>query len=354
MHGIPARVVAIALALAGLVAFPARADLVIQPNLPDFYQHQKSGPAVNVPGENLDFSKAAPRPDPSHVPSYDLTPNWWESGGGWCCIAAYVNSLYYLEKTFDFPGLFTRPGGDAHTWQEQMIYAIEDMASQVFGLGVPMITIPQYIMQLAAQAAAENDLGPHKKLSYSQFALGGGGTVFESDANRMGDLTPYRNVSGQFSSLFDVYRQELCKGQDVEMFWQFPGGVVPPGETAPWWAGPNPGNYHTTTGAGVDCNDPTDMTVLFADPDKRNDNNGNMYLNSDVRTPYPDDNTLPVPVGEMHYEEVELNAGGCITSGIYTGACLVQVTDISVTPEPPAALVILASLVGLVRCRRRR
>jgi hypothetical protein len=61
-----------------------------------------------------------------------MTPNWWEDGGGWGCITACVDSFYYLEKQFDFTGL--RPDSVGHTWQEQMVYAIEDMANDVFGL----------------------------------------------------------------------------------------------------------------------------------------------------------------------------------------------------------------------------
>ena len=115
-------VLAFALVGVGLAVTPAKADTIyIQPNVPDFYQHQKSGPLVNVPGENLNFTNPVPQPPANEIPSYSMTPDWWENGGGWCCITAYVNSFYYLEQQFGFTGLFTRPDGAGHTWQEQMV-----------------------------------------------------------------------------------------------------------------------------------------------------------------------------------------------------------------------------------------
>ncbi len=226
MHGpiTKAGVLALAVVGLGLTTAMAKADAIyIQPNLPDFYQHQKSGPLVNVPGEDLNFTNPVPQPPDNQIPSYSMTPDWWENGGGWCCIAAYVNSFYYLEKQFDFTGLFTRPDGVGHTWQEQMVYAIEDMANDVFGLTGPSITIPQYVRKLEGEAHAEG-VPESKGLTFSQFAVSGG-DVQQSDADRTGNLSPYRDVSGQFDSLFDVYRTELCRGQDVELFRTFPNGV---------------------------------------------------------------------------------------------------------------------------------
>src|SRR5258706_14969647 len=67
--------------------------------VPDFYQHQKSGPDTNVPLErDVKFGYAGPAP--AAVPSYDTTPEFCEQGGGWCCVAACVNSFYFLEKNY--------------------------------------------------------------------------------------------------------------------------------------------------------------------------------------------------------------------------------------------------------------
>jgi hypothetical protein len=88
--------------------------------------------------------------------------------------------------------------------------------------------------------------------------------------------------------------------------------------------------------------------LWFADPDKRNADEAGTYLPVDVREPYPNDPNLPVPVGELHYEMVTLDANSCITTGIYKGACMTLVTDISVAPEPPTWAVLLTGLVGLM------
>ncbi len=94
--------------------------------------------------------------------------------------------------------------------------------------------------------------------------------------------------------------------------------------------------------------------MLFADPDKRNADEAGAYLPVSIREPYPDDPNLPVPIGEQHYSQVTLDADGCITSGIYVGACLTQVTDISVVPEPMTLALVGLGLVGLAAWRGRR
>ncbi len=119
--------------------------IFVKPNVPDFYQHQKAGDDANKdPLVDKAFDSPAPRgpaprpADPPGVPSYDTGTNWWERGGGWCCVTAFVNSFYFLEKTYGFTGFFTRPEAEAAfaathmgnlpTWQQEMIYATEDMA----------------------------------------------------------------------------------------------------------------------------------------------------------------------------------------------------------------------------------
>ncbi|MGD9614907.1 MAG: PEP-CTERM sorting domain-containing protein [Alphaproteobacteria bacterium] len=327
----------------GLAAYPAQALPFFKPFLPDFYQHQKAGPTVNVPNDaDVDFGNAAPQPPNNQIPSYAMTPDWWEDGGGWCCITAFVNSFYFLEKRYDWNGLFTRPDGAGKTWQEQMVYAIEDMAIEVFGLeGNAPVPIPKYVRDLENEAAAG---AKSRHLTISQYTLDSG-KVMKQDADAAGDLLPETDVSGQFASLFDAYRVELCKSQDVTVRWEYPGGVVPPGEAEPWWAP----SFHATTGAGVaDCKNSTDRTLWFADPDKRNADEAGTYLPVDIREPYPNDANLPVPIGELHYEMVTLDANDCIASGIYKGACMVLVTDISVVPEPPTWVLLLAGLAGLM------
>lgn len=312
----------LAAAEACIVGANASAALYVQPDLPDFFQHQKASAFVNVPGENVDFTHAAPQPPADQIPSYGPTPRWWESGSGWCCISAYVNALFSLETRFDFPGLFTRPDADGHPWQERMIFAIEDMANKVLGLTGPSISIPRYLSDLQAQA--------HRQGAPADLHL-------EFDAFTMDDT----------ASLLEAYRAELCRGAAVLLFWSYPNGV-PAGETAPWWSR----TFHTTTGAGVDCNDPTSRTLSFADPDKRNADEAGIYLDVDVRDPYPIDPNLALPIGSLHYEQVTLDDAGCILSGIYRGACLAQLTEISVVPTPGTAWLLLGALaVGWVAMR---
>jgi hypothetical protein len=180
-----------------------------KPNIPDFYQHQKAGPLVNVPNDS-DMNFNNPVPQPAVVPSYDLSPTWWEDGGGWCCVAAFVNSFYFLEKTDGYDGLFTRTGGEGKSWQELMIYAVEDMAKDYIIDGTR--DLPQYVRKLEAQSAAklQNEGKPAgAPLSYSEFEMSGSNVV-ERTADASGTLGSAMNVSGSFSNLFDVYLSELC------------------------------------------------------------------------------------------------------------------------------------------------
>ena len=120
------------------------------PFVPDFYQHQKAGDDANRAAErDVTFDDAAARP--ATVPDYATSPNWWENGGGWCCVAAIVDSLYWLEQAYGIQGLYTRAdkeaafqaaNGRAPTWQEKMIFAIEDLAKDMGLTGLPGLADP--------------------------------------------------------------------------------------------------------------------------------------------------------------------------------------------------------------------
>jgi hypothetical protein len=200
--------------------------------VPDFYQHQKSGPDTNVPLER-DVKFGYTGPAPAAVPSYDTTPEFWEQGGGWCCVAAFVNSFYFLEKNYGITGLFTRPDKEAEfekakgrlpTWQEEMIFAIEDLAKDMGLDGMTPIAvddrIPKHVRKL--QAAAKFPVG-FDKLTYSEFdvTVGGTGTrtVTRQDANAAGSLIPGPAVT---DSVFDLYRTELCHSEDVTIRIEYP------------------------------------------------------------------------------------------------------------------------------------
>jgi hypothetical protein len=362
------------------------------PFVPDFYQHQKAGDNANQALErDVRFNDAAPRP--GVVPDYATTPNWWENGGGWCCVVALVNSFYFLEEAYGIEGLFTRADkeaefqraqGRAPTWQERMIFAIEDLAKDMGLTGLPGLAdpaIPRHVRKLE-DAATFPAGSPYHKLTYSEFMLDTG-RVFERKADPLGALAPATNVSASYRSLFDVYRAELCRSEDVTITIQYPEArrlaviaTVRTREAAeraalgrdltdaefdaivrdvlgpdlPWWFF----SFHVMTGAGIaDCTDPTDQRLFVADPDKRNRLVGNAYVDEDLRTRYPYDAATPFPSGLIHYETLELNASGCITSALYRDACITLVRAISPVVEPATLHIVWLGILAVAWARRR-
>jgi hypothetical protein len=358
------------------------------PFVPDFYQHQKAGNNANRPAErDVTFDDAAARP--ATVPDYATAPNWWENGGGWCCVVGIVNSLYWLEQAYGIQGLYTRPdkeaafqaaNGRAPTWQERAIFAIEDLAKDMGLTGLPGLAdppIPRSVRKLEA-ASTFPPGSPYHKLTYSEFELNTG-SVVQFSADSAGAFMPGRDVSGSYGSLFDVYRSELCRSEDVTITIQYPAArrnmVIADirarvavqeavlgrmltdaefraivnaalGPDLPWWFF----SFHVMTGAGVaDCSDPTDRRLFVADPDKRNRLNvaGNAYLDEDVRERYPYDATTPFPSGLIHYETLDLDANGCITSALYRDACITLVRAISPVPAPATLPALCLGLLAL-------
>lgn len=315
-----------------------------KPHVPDFYQHQKAPPQINVESEDDivadNFSHSAPRP--ATVPSYDTGPTWWENGGGWCCVSAYVNSFYYMEKNFGYDGFFTRTGGESRTWQEQMIYATEDFANTLIELGTE--SIAQHIRRLEKESRAKiAAMGgtPPKPLSYKEYFRGASGDILVVEDDGTGMLGTPDFTSPGLRSLFDVYRAELLRSEDVVLRLQFP---TPGSPGDPWWH--QFGTFHAVTGAGVGSRQ--ERTIWFADPDKRNADEAGAYLDLDVRMPYPNDPNLPVPVGQMHYEMVVVDANDFITSGIYTGARIIRVTALSPIPEPSTLILFGVGALGVI------
>jgi hypothetical protein len=94
--------------------------------------------------------------------------------------------------------------------------------------------------------------------------------------------------------------------------------------------------------------------LYFSDPDKRNDFVSGAYTPNDVRTAYPLGPNVPVPVGPTHYEKVTVDANGCITNGIYLGACIAHLSAISPIPEPATLALFGLGLAGLSFARRRK
>ncbi len=106
-----------------------------KPDVPDFYQHQQSG---SDPAQPFNMPELAPADPPivmqggmeRLMPGF-TNGNWWEDGGGWCCVTAFVNSFYFLDR-HGFRGLFD--GDPTKPWQERMAFAIEDLAIGLLGL----------------------------------------------------------------------------------------------------------------------------------------------------------------------------------------------------------------------------
>jgi hypothetical protein len=271
-----------------------------------------------------------------------------------------------------------------------MIFAIEDLARDMgFGLAAPpgepdaggpvyaptvgQPSIPKHVRKL--------EKGNKHPVSYSEFNVTGLGsatpTVTRKDADAAGDFLPEKAVA---DTIFDIYRKELCRSEDVTLKIQFPKDTGPADGSRPWWAQrraddpvlPGGGEFfHVMTGAGIEgCMDTTRSGKIYvADPDKRNRLVGGAYTGEDVRERYPYTGVpFPAPVAgatedekKMFYDEFSFDANGCITASpstpSYVGACIRQLTAISPTPEPGTAALLgigLGTLVALARRRRNQ
>jgi len=348
------RILCVGAALLGCIA-PVHATPFFRPDLPDFYQHQKSGSDLTKPYNNPGWP-----PNPGHPPDAQPNPlkpgynngNWWEDGSGWCCAAAFTNSFYSLDKQ-GFVGLFDHsakspsglggtPADQDKTWQERMAYAIEDLRIETDRTGK---TIPDFL--------AKYGYGPDK-LSYSEFFLDGGKVKKSNGASLCGVqvcVPPPGSTSTTFTSLFDAYSTELLRGEDVELRIEYPSFDPTrscPDQNLPWWCT----SFHILTGAGVE-RDKTQLKLWFADPNDtiHGANWGHPYTNTDE-----------LPVGVANYTMAMLMADEqtFATGGPYAGAKITRIfaiSPVSVRQAPgPSTLTVMAvamlALLGYSRWHR--
>ncbi len=183
-------------------------------------------------------------------------------------------------------------------------------------------------------------------------------TVMRREADRAGNYLP---DSGVADTLFDFYRTELCRSEDVTIRIKFP----PDSPNNNWW------NFHVMTGAGIKSCDTglKQGTFYVADPDNRNKIMGGAYTDEIVRARYPYGDGVPLPVPPAigtdaertrNYEALTLDPNGCIKASLrvptYVGACIFNITAISPIPIPePATWLLLATvLLGLLGYDWRR
>lgn len=304
-------------------------------NMPDFYQHQKAGNNGANPGTNIAPFPPAPDAQPGNTPSYNPafppnattrgTPLWWESGGGWCCISAYADAMYYMDTQLGFNGLGIHAAG--HTWQEYMTYITEDLALGLFGLGgggYPFSTVDGYITNyLGARASQiEHD-------------------IYTWDAPNTRVLK--NGLPSAFGSMFNVVANYTQQGQAVNLRLTNGTGV--------WW------NFHKVAVGGVDT---ATNTIYWADPDNTGHFNagtntwsGDKYAGAGWNHPY--DSTDAFPVGPFYYQSGTLANGRTFDAGsFYAGANMFTVEVFDATPEPAPLLIIATGLCLIYAGRRRR
>jgi hypothetical protein len=308
------------------LSFAANAAPTFLPDIPDFYQHQKSGSdAANLPYKMPTGVNPVPRPA-TFTPGYanPTDRSWWEWGynpntagstggesGGWCCVAAFTNAFYFWD-IHGFSGLFNH--GGVQPLLNRANFAIEDLAVDFFGMnGTAPVDIPDYIHQYIPSG------GP----TYSEYFLdsASGHIKRSNDASNCGAgliCDPALSADTGFTSFFPLYKNLIDNGQTVMLYIEGGAGT--------WWNT----SFHVVTGAGWDNN-----TVYFADPNDtaRGANWGAQYVPGDTLVPAAGATDAE---REAFYSKATIGADGMtFADGTYPTS---RITRLYVLAAPEAAV----------------
>jgi hypothetical protein len=219
----------------GLAAAEARGQ-TYEPNIPDFYQHQRWG-------ANDD-------------------PSWeFKNGrfGGWCLQTAVVDGFFYWKaKDPAFQAILSDDITDRNKW-------IATANAAIKGLSPSTQSIERYLKGRGIGANA----GVGKGLSVTQFIwepfrLGYRGGQQRIDFRSSDPGLRFGRLPAT-TSFFDLYSKQINKGLEdtLVLRTENPGTV----SNKLWWRGApliNNGSFHAVAGVGSDAEN---RSILFADPD---------------------------------------------------------------------------------------
>jgi hypothetical protein len=205
----------------------------IDPNLPDFYQHQNlvaSGSNAGLPQFGWEGTPAA--------------------RAGWCFWTAYSDAFYDLT-TQGYTGLLaTSPTGAG--WYSAIYGATPatSSSSDIAQLVGNMSNVGTYLLSTASSAALLSDT----------FSVNASGTVNYTDS--FGSLA----MAGSSSSIF-AFTNSVIKNLDGEVLYKLDSGTTTPAYYTPgvgrpqgrWW-----GSFHYVAVAGLNL---SSSTSIVADPD---------------------------------------------------------------------------------------